>query len=237
MSECIYHRHHIIPRHAGGTDDPSNIVELTIEEHAEAHRKLYEEHGRWQDRIAWLGLAGLVGRDELLLEVARETGKKLRGRPKSKEHRAKIGASRKGKKTGPLSEEHKAKISASNKGKVISEETREKIRAANKGQIFSEETRKKMSVARKNRITTEETRTKMSVAQTGRKHPEEIKAKISSSCVERYKDKTKNPMYGRKHTEEALAKMRATIECPHCSKVGGKSNMKRYHFDNCKKKG
>ena len=39
------HKHHVIPRYAGGTNDPSNIVELTPEEHAEAHRKLYEaEH-------------------------------------------------------------------------------------------------------------------------------------------------------------------------------------------------
>jgi predicted molibdopterin-dependent oxidoreductase YjgC len=30
------HKHHIIPKHMGGTDDESNIIELTIEEHAEA---------------------------------------------------------------------------------------------------------------------------------------------------------------------------------------------------------
>lgn len=47
MSKSIYyHRHHIIPRHAGGTDDPSNLVELTVEEHAEAHRILWERDGR-----------------------------------------------------------------------------------------------------------------------------------------------------------------------------------------------
>jgi hypothetical protein len=44
------HKHHIIPRHAGGTDDPSNLVELSIEEHAEAHRVLYEKYDRWQDK-------------------------------------------------------------------------------------------------------------------------------------------------------------------------------------------
>ena len=26
------------------------------------------------------------------------------------------------------------------------------------------------------------------------------------------------------------------VECPHCGKVGGSTNMRRYHFDNCKKK-
>lgn len=34
------HRHHIIPKHAGRTDDNSNLIELTIEEHAEEHRKV-----------------------------------------------------------------------------------------------------------------------------------------------------------------------------------------------------
>ena len=29
----LYHKHHIIPKHMGGTDDPSN--KLTVEEHAE----------------------------------------------------------------------------------------------------------------------------------------------------------------------------------------------------------
>lgn len=48
----------------GGTDDPENIIEVTIEEHAEAHRKLYEEHNHWQDYVAWKGLLGLLTSDE-----------------------------------------------------------------------------------------------------------------------------------------------------------------------------
>ena len=38
-------KHHIIPKHIGGTDNPSIIVELSVEELALAHKKLYEEHG------------------------------------------------------------------------------------------------------------------------------------------------------------------------------------------------
>ena len=53
------HLHHIIPKHVGGSDDPTNLVKLTVEEHAEAHRLLYEQHGRWQDYVAWQGLLGL----------------------------------------------------------------------------------------------------------------------------------------------------------------------------------
>lgn len=58
------HMHHIIPKHMGGTDDKDNLVELTIEEHAEAHRVLYEKYGHWQDKLAWQGLLGLLASDE-----------------------------------------------------------------------------------------------------------------------------------------------------------------------------
>jgi hypothetical protein len=70
------HMHHILPKHMGGTDEKSNLVELTIEEHAEAHRKLYEEHGLWQDYLAWKGLAGLITSDECKFISMIEGGKR-----------------------------------------------------------------------------------------------------------------------------------------------------------------
>lgn len=89
------HKHHIIPKHMGGTDEESNLVELTIEEHAEAHKKLYEEHGRWQDKLAWQGLAGLATKEELVKEMLREAGKKgsrnLLGKTRGKYERHAIG--------------------------------------------------------------------------------------------------------------------------------------------------
>jgi hypothetical protein len=63
------HKHHIIPKHAGGTDDPSNLIELTVEEHAEAHRVLYEQYGNEKDRIAWLGLSGIIPKQETIKEL------------------------------------------------------------------------------------------------------------------------------------------------------------------------
>lgn len=62
----IYHKHHIVPKYMGGSDDPSNLVELTVEEHAEAHRKLYEEHGNWQDYLAWKGLSGRMDKEKII---------------------------------------------------------------------------------------------------------------------------------------------------------------------------
>jgi len=72
----IYHKHHIIPRHMGGTDDPSNIVVLTVEEHAEAHRLLWEQYGREEDFIAWRGLAGITSKEEHVHALNRMAGNK-----------------------------------------------------------------------------------------------------------------------------------------------------------------
>jgi len=69
------HKHHIIPKHMGGSDDPNNLIELTIEEHAEAHRVLYEKHGHTQDKVAWLGLAGIMPYSEIIYTLMSE-GKK-----------------------------------------------------------------------------------------------------------------------------------------------------------------
>ena len=50
----LKHKHHIIPRHAGGTDDPLNLVELTVEEHALAHKLLYEKYGKKPAEITYV---------------------------------------------------------------------------------------------------------------------------------------------------------------------------------------
>jgi|LakMenE18May11ns_1017448.scaffolds.fasta_scaffold9338631_1 hypothetical protein len=55
----------------GGSDDPSNLVELTVEEHAEAHRKLFEQHGKEEDRMAWLALSGQASKPEVMRLASR----------------------------------------------------------------------------------------------------------------------------------------------------------------------
>jgi len=72
----MLHKHHIIPKHAGGTDDPTNLVELTPAEHADAHRLLYEQYSRWQDYVAWQGLAKLATKEEHVKMLLSAAGKK-----------------------------------------------------------------------------------------------------------------------------------------------------------------
>ena len=53
----------------GGTDDPNNLIELTVEQHALAHKKLYEKYGHWEDKLAWQGLSGQIGKEEIIQEI------------------------------------------------------------------------------------------------------------------------------------------------------------------------
>ena len=190
MSKTIYtHKHHIIPRHAGGSDDPSNLIELTVEEHALAHKKLFEEHGRWQDKIAWLTLSGQIGKDEAM-RMVRSEGQKgvlnhrygksgtMLGKNHTEESKKKMSESHKGK---ILSEEHKRKLSESGKGRKQSEEHKRKNSESNKGRVpwnkgkkigpHTEERKRKNSESNKGKVpwnkgmkATDETKRKCSEA-------------------------------------------------------------------------
>jgi hypothetical protein len=101
----IKHKHHIIPKHIGGSDDPSNLIELTIEEHAEAHRKLFEEHGRWRDKLAWKSLSGQISGAEIARLKRIEVNRARRGKGVGEtnamflaENRKKVAQSKLGKK-------------------------------------------------------------------------------------------------------------------------------------------
>jgi hypothetical protein len=154
------HKHHIVPKHMGGSADKENIVELTIEEHAEAHRVLWETYGKWQDYLAWNGLLKRIKCEEVAREASRlaNTGKLM-----SEETRKKISISKKGVKH---SKEHIENNRKAQTGKILSQEHREKIKKAlsgkrkneshiasvaesNRGKKRSIESRKRMSEAAK----------------------------------------------------------------------------------------
>ena len=125
------HKHHIIPIHRGGTDHPSNIVELTVEQHARAHWVEWMLEGHWQDRVAWQGLAGMISHEEAIRESQSAPNRGDKNPSKRPEVREKNRLAHLGKKQ---SAETIAKKSASLKGKrhPQSEETKKKIGEANK---------------------------------------------------------------------------------------------------------
>lgn len=134
---AIYHDHHIIPKHMGGTDDPENIVRVSVEKHAELHYQLWQDLGDYRDWLAWNGLKGLMSHDEILANIYRENAKRVHeynrknGQPfKNKTHTYKVreklskihknkpkSEAHKNKLKRPKSQEHKNKLSESKLGR------------------------------------------------------------------------------------------------------------------------
>jgi len=152
-----------------------------------------------------------------------------------------------------LSEEDKKKFreksSKNNKGRKRSEETKRKMSEARKGHSWNagipkcEETKQKMTEAWKIRRLTpvsEETKGRISQSQMGHtRHTEEGKERISIANSQREwkqesKDKISKANKGNKWTEEMKANLRKKYKCIHCGRKMNKSNLTRYHNDNCK---
>ena len=158
MSKSIYtHIHHIIPRHAGGTDDEWNKVRLTTEEHALAHKKLFFIYGRWQDELAYLALEKQIGKEEAT-KTAREKGY-YHWLNNGGRELISGGGSGSGRNSGwKMSEEQKQVLreyAQKQVRKPCSEATKEKLRKARKKQVMkprSEETKEKIrqSLLRRN---------------------------------------------------------------------------------------
>jgi hypothetical protein len=110
----------------GGSDNSSNLVEVTIEEHAELHLALYLEHGRKEDWYAFMGLSEQIGKEDIFRALMDPTG-----RTHSEETKEKMRHSQLGKKKH--TPESKKKISEARRGKKLTEEHKRKIGEASKG--------------------------------------------------------------------------------------------------------
>ena len=115
-----------------------------------------------------------------------------------------------------------------NAGKHHSKEAKEKMRKFQQGKTFSPEARKRMSEARMGKTLSPETRKRMSEAGKGRTFTPEHRKNISAAN----KGRTHSPAHKKKLSEPRGPQKK--IQCPHCSKIGGKGIMQRWHFNNCR---
>ena len=123
MNKKYTHKHHIIPKHAGGSDDPKNLTELSVKDHAEAHRLLYYKYGKHEDYVAWKGLERQIGKEEIFLQTSSIGGLNNKGNHKSESHKMNISESNKGQQShwekGDI-EKKKKNLSSSMKNNINS---------------------------------------------------------------------------------------------------------------------
>lgn len=125
--------------------------------------------------------------------------------------------------------------------KHIQQQYVQKLGLQNKNRLISSEQKHKISKSLKGRTLTDETKIKISKSLKGRtKVPmlEKTKEILSKSMLGKNKGKPKPPRTKEHCNNLSLAhKNRPKIFCPYCDcSSTNKTNMKRYHFDNCKKK-
>ena len=138
----------------GGSDDPSNLIELTVEQHAEAHRLLWETHGKVEDYVAWKALSGnihtveeerrLIAADGYRRFLKSEKGKKwIQENMIGKDRTKSVEAMRKANTNRPKTETEKTKNAIAHTGKKHSDETIKKLSELAKNR--SEEHRQKIA--------------------------------------------------------------------------------------------
>lgn len=119
-------------------------------------------------------------------------------------------------------------------GKTHSEETKEFLSnlikgktgelCHNFGKTHSEDTKKKMSLKKKNISLSDEHKKKISYSIQGEKNGFYGKTHSKETKI----------LCGIKISEKTKGVKKKIITCPHCEKSGGSSQMKRWHFDNCR---
>lgn len=230
-----FETHHIIPRCIGGGNDKENLVALTPEEHYTAHQlliKIYPGNKKliFAAHMMTVGLP-LSRRNKSYGWIKRQMSESSTGK----------GNSMYGKE---LSDERKKKSSSPGSLHPLF------------GKHHSEATKKKMSISKKGRPGLVGENNGM----FNKCHSEETKKQISQnnpwtgsagkgihpnkgrSLTEDQKEHLRKMFTGVKLSEERIQKLRVPkgpqqiVTCPQCGKIGGISNLTRYHFDNCKGK-
>lgn len=186
-------RHHVLPRCMGGSNESTNLVRLTAEEHFIAHQLLVKIHP---------DIKSLAHAAKMM--ACTRAGNKLYGWLKRRHAKALSG--QQWNRGRIHTAETRAKYSFRLRGRIASQETRDKMSLAHRGNKYA--VGSKGGVGRKH---TPETRAKISEVLTGRSlrpRTKEEKAKISSgnmatkSRPENYRSAfLSSPEYAKKQSE------------------------------------
>lgn len=243
-------KHHILPRSMGGSDSADNLVDLTPKAHFLAHRLLAKMYGgRMWAALAYMSRGNTKSAKGVHITsrvydlAAREDAAwrseyYSKNNPfRGKKHSAKTCAALRGPRPAIAGANHPRWGKKDNDiGAVISFVQTYKPRDVEvdlRLRDFLDRTLVHASPELKRLCE----RYRRSAAMTG------VARRLTGESNPNYGNGQairgeKNPMYGKIHlesTREKIAeKARRKVCCPNCGKVGSISNMKRWHFDNCR---
>ena len=163
----------------GGSNHPSNLILLTIEEHAEAHKKLYEQHNNQYDHIAWKALSGQITSSEATILAIKKANT---GRKHTEETKRKMSEAATGQNNAFF-------------GKTHSEEFKEKQRLLKLGTKQSDTQKQKYNRTGKlnsffGKTHSEEFKEKQRKNKKGKKDSPETKEKKRQAQLKRYNKNT-----------------------------------------------
>ena len=92
----VIHKHHIIENRDGQRFRTDITIPLSVEGHADIHKRYWEKWGFHEDYVAWKTLSGQLGKEELFIETSRIGGLNNKGKKKTREHAEKISQANKG---------------------------------------------------------------------------------------------------------------------------------------------
>jgi len=234
MSKIEKHKHHIIPKHAGGTNNDDNLIEVSVEEHFILHYKRWKEFGDLNDLFACrvLGYNKELSPEERFLisssggRKAQETLRRLKVCSYYNDGKRRI--------SGQMGRDKCREIGSGFYDTKLQSELGKKGGPKNRGfvwlndGVFSHKYTKKQQDDK-------------SIEDFLKENPTYRIGRIEENTVTCPKcNKKGNSGAMHLHHFENCGKKRSfkieKIKCPHCNKAGAGGAMRRFHFDNCKEK-
>ena len=176
-------KHHILPRSLGGSDDPSNIIRLTVRQHYIAHWMLWKAYGGAM-AVAFDYMSGIKRYGSRLTSrtveaLKADVSRRISERPVSDETREKQRQAKLGKKLTP---EHIEKVRQTRIGVKLSDQWKVNISEAKRGRdngrlgcAMSEQTKQRIGDAQRGALN----------HMTGRKHSPETREKMRIAHMKR----------------------------------------------------
>lgn len=207
---------------------------MSIADHAEAHRQLYETYGKREDWVAWKALDGSITKEEVIRERCSIAGKK--SQPTLREL-----------KVCSFYNEEKRRLAAMKSVEVsrllktgfydseIQRELGKRGGPKNKGFVWLTDGAINIKYSPKQQS---DKSVEVFLEENPTFHRGRLDTHPLVECPHCGKEGSRGGM--RLHHFDNCGKARSfkivQVTCPYCGKVGAGGSMKRFHFDNCKEK-